>query len=85
MNGTCLEDQTAPSPHTVPDLRAVWHNRNYIYKVKSGVECASKKKIRKHLESESSRPVEFRGGIILNVSVHESVQYLTKGREGAAM
>ena len=84
MNGACLEDQTAPSPHIVPDLRAVWHNRNCFYKVKSGVECCLKE-IRKHLESESSRPVEFRGGIILNVSVHESVQYLTKGSEGAAM
>lgn len=84
VNGACLEDQTAPSPHIVPDLRAVWHNRNCFYKVKSEVECASKKQ-KKNLESEISRPVEFRGGIILNVSVHESVQYLTKGSEGAAM
>ena len=84
VNGACLEGQTAASPHTVPDLRAVWHNKNCFYKVKSGVECASKKQ-KKYLESESSTSVEFRGGIILNVSVHESVQYLTKGSEGAAM
>lgn len=76
MNGACLEDQTAPSPHK--DLRAIWHNRNYIYRVKSGVRI-------KNLKSENTRTVEFRGGIILNVSVHESVQYLTKGSEGATM